>query len=52
MAWARNGLSEYEKLEQRLALLAWLNDQFGYQKNPALPAGMKGNGYFNALFGY
>ena len=29
MARARNGTSEYVKLEQRLVLLAWLNGQFG-----------------------
>ena len=33
MAQARNGTSEYVKLEQRLVLLAWLNGQFGYGNN-------------------
>jgi len=41
MAWARNGTSEYVKLEQRLLLLAWLNGQFGYENNRDLLAGMK-----------
>jgi hypothetical protein len=31
MAWTRNGTPKYVKLEQRLVLLAWLNDQFGYE---------------------
>jgi len=41
MAWARNGTSEYVKLEQRLVLLAWLNGQFGYGNNRDLLADMK-----------
>mgnify|MGYP001435444582 CR=1 FL=1 len=41
MAWARNSLSEYVKLEQRPVLLAWLNDQLGYENNRDLLAGMK-----------
>ena len=41
MARARNGTSEYVKLEQRLVLLAWLNGQFGYGNNRDLLADMK-----------
>ena len=33
--------SSFKKLEQRLVLLAWLNDQFGYENNRDLLAGMK-----------
>ncbi|MBP7946058.1 MAG: DEAD/DEAH box helicase family protein [Verrucomicrobia bacterium] len=33
MARASNGSPEYVKLEQRLALLAWLNGLFGYDNN-------------------
>ena len=47
MARARNGKSEYVKLEQRLVLLAWLNDLFGYENNRDLLADMRaaGEGY-------
>ena len=31
----------FQKLEQRLVLLAWLNGQFGYENNRDLLAGMK-----------
>ena len=41
MAWARNGTSEYVKLEQRLVLLAWLNGHFGYENNRDLLADTK-----------
>ncbi|MBW1783152.1 MAG: DEAD/DEAH box helicase family protein [Deltaproteobacteria bacterium] len=41
MAQARNGKSEYVKLEQRLVLLAWLNGLFGYERNRDLLADMK-----------
>ena len=33
MASAQNGFSNYVKLEERLVLLAWLNDLFGYHHN-------------------
>lgn len=36
-----NGLAQYVKLENRLVLLAWLNDQLGYQHNRDLLADMK-----------
>ena len=35
------GTAQYVKLEQRLVLLAWLNDLFGFQSNRALLADMK-----------
>jgi hypothetical protein len=38
MARASNGSPEYVKLEQRLALLAWLNGLFGYENNRDLLA--------------
>lgn len=38
MAQANNGSPEYVKLEQRLALLAWLNGLFGYDNNRDLLA--------------
>lgn len=41
MARVRNGTSEYVKLEQRLVLLAWLNEHFGYENNRDLLADMK-----------
>jgi len=41
MAWARNALSGYVRPEQRWVLLAWLNDQFSYEKNRDLLAGLK-----------
>lgn len=41
MARARNGNAEYIKLEQRLVLLAWLNDLFDYKSNRDLLADMK-----------
>jgi hypothetical protein len=41
MPSAANGTSEYVKLEQRLVLLAWLNDRFGYENNRDMLAGMK-----------
>jgi len=41
MVRVRNGTLEYVKLEQRLALLAWLNGQFGYENNRDLLATMK-----------
>ena len=36
-----NGVQQYVKLEERLVLLAWLNDLFGYQRNRDLLADMK-----------
>ncbi len=36
-----DGLQQYVKLENRLVLLAWLNDQLGYAKNRDLLADMK-----------
>ena len=33
MAPAQNGIQQYVKLEERLVLLAWLNDLFGYKCN-------------------
>ena len=36
-----SGIAEYGKLEQRLVLLSWLNDHFGYQSNRDLLADMK-----------
>jgi hypothetical protein len=44
MVRARNGTSEYVKLEQRLVLLAWLNGHFGYENNRDLLADMKDAG--------
>jgi hypothetical protein len=41
MARARNGASEYVRLEQRLVLLALLNEHFGYENNRDLLADMK-----------
>ena len=38
MAPAQNGIQQYVKLEERLVLLAWLNDLFGYQHNRDLLA--------------
>jgi len=38
MARANNGSPEYVKLEQRLAMLAWLNGLFGYDNNRDLLA--------------
>jgi hypothetical protein len=35
------GIQQYIKLEERLVLLAWLNDLFGYQRNRDLLADMK-----------
>ena len=36
MNWRNSQQSQYIKLEQRLILLAWLNDQFGYKNNQEL----------------
>jgi len=41
MAGAQNGKSEYIKLEQRLVLLAWLNELFGYENNRDLLTDIK-----------
>ncbi len=41
MAPAQNGIQQYVKLEERLVLLAWLNDRFGYKSNRELLADMK-----------
>ena len=41
MALAQNGIQQYVKLEERLVLLAWLNDLLGYQRNRDLLAYMK-----------
>ncbi|HEY7495915.1 MAG TPA: DEAD/DEAH box helicase family protein, partial [Candidatus Tectomicrobia bacterium] len=41
MAAVQNGIQQYVKLEERLVLLAWLNDLFGYQRNRDLLADMK-----------
>ena len=41
MARARNAASEYVRLEERLVLLAWLNQHFGYENNRDLLADMK-----------
>jgi hypothetical protein len=35
MARARNAASEYVRLEERLVLLAWLNEHFGYENSLA-----------------
>ncbi len=37
----RNGKPEYVKLEQRLVLLTWLNDLFGYESNRDLLADLR-----------
>jgi len=44
----QNGLQQYVKLEERLVLLAWLNDLFGYQRNRDLLAEMKDAEGFDA----
>jgi len=36
-----NGIKEYVRLEERLVLLAWLNDFFGYGHNCDLLAALK-----------
>ena len=41
MAPANTGLQQVVKLEERLTLLAWLNDRFGYRSNRELLADMK-----------
>ncbi|MBI3942281.1 MAG: DEAD/DEAH box helicase family protein [Chloroflexi bacterium] len=41
-ATTQNGTQQYVKLEERLVLLAWLNDLFGYQRNRDLLADIKG----------
>ena len=41
MARAQNGGTQYLKLEQRLILLAWLNDLLGYRSNRELLADTK-----------
>jgi len=41
MAPAQNGIQQYVKLEERLVLLAWLNDLFGYKSNRDLLADMR-----------
>ena len=33
----QNGIQQYVKLEERLVLLAWLNDRFGYKSNRSRP---------------
>lgn len=38
---ARNGKSEYVKIEQRVVLLAWLNEMFGCESNRDLLADMR-----------
>jgi len=38
MAQAQNNGAQYVKLEQRLVLLAWLNDLFGYKSNKEMLA--------------
>lgn len=42
MPHTHDGLQQYAKLEQRLVLLAWLNDLLGYPSNRDLLADMKG----------
>ena len=42
VAKALNGIRKYVKLEQRLLLLAWLNDLLGYRSNRDLLADTKG----------
>ncbi len=41
MAIAQQGIQQYVKLEERLVLLAWLNDQFGFKNNRDLLADME-----------
>lgn len=41
MPSAQNGLQQYVKLEERLVLLAWLNDLFGFKSNRDALADMK-----------
>ena len=41
MALAQNGVQQYVRLEERLVLLAWLNDLFGFPRNRDLLAEMK-----------
>jgi hypothetical protein len=41
MAQTQNGIQQYVKLEERLVLLAWLSDLFGYRNNRDLLADMK-----------
>ena len=41
MAQRTTGLQQVVKLEERLTLLAWLNDRFGYRSNRELLADMK-----------
>jgi hypothetical protein len=41
MTQTRNGKPDYVKLEQRLVLLAWLNEHFGYENNRDLLTDMK-----------
>lgn len=41
MAVAHSGLQQYVHLEQRLVLLGWLNDLFGYERNRDLLADVK-----------
>lgn len=41
MYQALDGKTEYLKLEQRLVLLSWLNENFGYESNRALLTDMK-----------
>ena len=40
-ATAQNSIQQYVKLEERLVLLAWLNDLFGYQHNRDLLTDVK-----------
>ena len=40
-ARAQNSIQQYVKLEERLVLLAWLNDLFGYKSNRELLTDMK-----------
>jgi hypothetical protein len=42
MATAQGRLQQYARLEQRLVLLAWLNDHLGYTSNRELLADTKG----------
>ena len=41
MAPVQTGIQQYAKLEERLVLLAWLNDLFGYPRNRDLLADIK-----------
>jgi hypothetical protein len=41
MASVQRAVQQFVKLEERLVLLAWLNDRFGYQSNLELLADMK-----------